>query len=155
MKGNNGDGDTPERDLWQTNQEFWDVLNNQYHFTFDCCASTLNTKCGDFTDNFEIIKNIEGPAWMNPPFSEAKNMFKHFFKVINKGVAIYRCDNMETSVWQEIILQNASWIFIPRGRISYTPFDITIRGGGDTLPFSINRIQCSITKEFGRCNIGG
>ena len=56
---------------------------------------------------------------MNPPFSKAKEMFEHFFKIINKGVCIYRCDNMETKVWNEIILKKASWIFIPKGRITY------------------------------------
>ena len=56
---------------------------------------------------------------MNPPFSKAKEMFKHFFEVVNHGVAIYRCDNLETSLWQDIILKYATWIFIPKGRISY------------------------------------
>ena len=45
-------------------------------------------------------------------------MFQHYFKVVSKGVAIFRCDNMETKVWKDVILKNADWIFIPKGRIA-------------------------------------
>ena len=53
-------------------------------------------------------------------------MFEHFFKVVIKGVAIYRCDNFETKIWQEIIFPKATWIFIPNKRIVYDGLD----GGG-------------------------
>jgi hypothetical protein len=81
----------------------------------------------------------EDICWMNPPFSKAKQMFEHFFKVVNKGVTIYRCDNMETAVWQEVILPNASWIFIPKGRVSYTPFETgdMRKGAGTRFPSAL------------------
>lgn len=125
MKGNNGTGNTIERDEWQTPQGLFDTLNKQYNFTHDCCATVKNKKCFYFISDFEKIykendtKNIH---WMNPPFSKAFEMFEHFFKVVNQGVAIYRCDNMENILWQEVILKNASWIFIPKGRIKYEGF---------------------------------
>jgi hypothetical protein len=124
-KGNDGKGNIPERDLWETKQELWDTLNNQYKFTFDCCANQNNKKTNKFSWDFETIQEAElcdDVCWMNPPFSLALDMFKHFFKVIKKGVAIYRCDNIETKVWQDIILKYADWVFIPKGRVSYTPF---------------------------------
>lgn len=125
-KGNDGKGDTPERDLWQTKQELWDNLDKQYNFVFDCCASKENSKTDLHSSNFNSVKKediVNMSCWMNPPFSKAVDMFEHFFKVVEGGVAIYRCDNMETKVWQEIILKNADWIFIPKGRVSYTPFE--------------------------------
>jgi len=121
-KGNDGSGNNEKRDSWETEQAFWDVLNNQYTFDYDCCASELNKKTTLFSSDFESVSNVEGIAWMNPPFSKAKEMFNHFFKVIKKGVAIYRFDNAETSIWQNVIFPNASWVFVPKGRISYTPF---------------------------------
>jgi len=48
-KGNDGKGDTPERDLWKTKQELFDSLDKQYNFTFDCCANEENKKCVNFT----------------------------------------------------------------------------------------------------------
>ena len=117
--GNNGKENVPERDLWETKQELWDKLNKQYNFEFDCCASKSNAKIAFYSTNFKSILKIDYLCWMNPPFSKAFDMFKHFFKVVTKGVAIYRCDNMETKVWQDIILKNADWIFIPNKRIAY------------------------------------
>lgn len=120
MKGNDGTGNTEERDTWQTPQWLFEKLDNQYKFEFDCCASNDNSKCEEFSSNFEFMMHeVDEESWMNPPFSKAHEMFEHFFKVIKKGVAIYRCDNMETKIWQDIILKNASWVFIPKGRISY------------------------------------
>ena len=44
MKGNNGTGNTTDRDDWETPQELWNILDQQYSFTFDCCASKNNSK---------------------------------------------------------------------------------------------------------------
>lgn len=119
MKGNNGSGNIEERDDWQTPKWLFNRLNETYGFVFDCCATHKNTKCQMWEDNFENQGHTDVMSWMNPPFSKAREMFKHFFKVIKFGVAIYRCDNLETALWQEVILKNADWIFIPKGRISY------------------------------------
>jgi hypothetical protein len=72
-------------------------------------------------------------VWMNPPFSKAKEMFEHFFKVVSNGVAIYRCDNLETSIWQDIILPNSDWIFFPRGSICYKG----MKGSGSRFPSAL------------------
>lgn len=124
MKGNDGSGNNSGRDIWETPKKLWDGLNNQYGFNFDCCANKENSKCENYSSEFQnIILSPDIVAWMNPPFSIALDMFEHFFKVINKGVAIYRCDNMETKVWHDIIFKNADWIAIPKGRIRYEGFE--------------------------------
>lgn len=125
-KGNNGSGNVIERDVWETPQELFNILKKQYEINFDCCANLNNAKCEHWSSEFEdldetCISNFI--CWMNPPFSKAYEMFKHYFKIVSKGVSIYRCDNMETKVWQEVILKNASWIFIPKGRIKYEGFE--------------------------------
>ena len=110
-----------DRDSWETPQKLWDELNKQYNFTFDCCANEENKKTSEWVCDFKTISNelVNDISWMNPPFSKAYEMFEHFFKVVSKGVAIYRCDNMETKVWQEIIFPNASWIFVFNKRVRY------------------------------------
>jgi len=70
---------------------------------------------------------------MNPPFTKAFEMFTHFTNVATKGVCIYRCDNLETKVWQDIIFPNASWILIPKGRINYE----SIKGSGSRFPSAL------------------
>ena len=110
-----------DRDSWETPQKLWNELNKQYSFNIDCCANELNSKTKRYFINFSDSGHIgiNFICWMNPPFSKAYEMFKHFFKVVFKGVAIYRCDNIETKVWQEIIFKNANWIFIFDKRINY------------------------------------
>lgn len=132
MKGNNGSGNNSERDHWETPQYLFDLLNKQYKFTFDCCANKNNSKVRYYSNNFHDIKQVD-IGWMNPPFSKSKEMFQHFFKVINSGVAIYRCDNLETKIWQDIILKNCTWIFIPKGRISYEG----LSGSGSRFPSAL------------------
>jgi hypothetical protein len=136
--GNNGIGNTAERDLWRTEQFFFDSLDKQYYFTFDCCANEDNNKCVNFSNDFLSIKNLENHiCWINPPFTKAEVMFKHFFTIVKKGVGIYRCDNLETKTWQNIILKNADWVFIPKGRVSYTPFFETSKGRGCRFPSAL------------------
>lgn len=121
MKGNDGTGNVEERDDWHTPEWLFKKLDKQYRFRFDCCADKQNTKCEDWTDDFlNFFKNVRHTiCWMNPPFSKATEMFEHFFSISWRGVCIYRCDNMETKLWQNIILKHATWIFLPDGRIHY------------------------------------
>lgn len=133
MKANDGRGNTPKRDTWQTPSWIFDPLNEQYSFDFDCCADEENRKVFHYADNFENHYQIRGIAWMNPPFSKARKMFEHFFKVVRKGVAIYRCDNFETMIWQRIIFPRISWIFIPDRRVAYDG----LKGTGVRFPSAL------------------
>ncbi len=146
MVANDGSGNIPSRDEWQTPQWLFNKLDNQYSFSFDCCATDSNSKAPGYSDNFVNIKRnwITEVCWMNPPFSKAYEMFEHFFKVVRKGVAIYRCDNMETKIWQEIILKKASWIFIPNKRIAYEGME----GKGSRFPSALIGFNVDPPKEL-------
>ncbi len=134
MKANNGTGNNPSRDEWQTPQWLFDTLHKQYRFVFDCCADEHNRKVTGFTIDFLNTKGYKpSRAWMNPPFSKASKMFDYFFKTVKKGVAIYRCDNFETKIWQQVIFPNASWIFIPNKRIAYEGME----GSGSRFPSAL------------------
>jgi site-specific DNA-methyltransferase (adenine-specific) len=144
MKANNGSGNTIERDNWETPDWLFELLNKQYNLKFDCCATKKNRKCENHSNNFKEIKGTTLNAWMNPPFSKAYEMFHHFFKVIQWGVAIYRCDNMETKIWQDIILPSADWIFLPKARINYVGHD----GHGARFPSALIGIGVEPPKEI-------
>jgi hypothetical protein len=77
-------------------------------------------------------------------------MFEHFFKVVKKGVAIFRCDNMETKVWQDTILKYADWVFIPKGRVAYNPFEVgnMRNGNGTRFPSALIGIGLDIPKNI-------
>lgn len=67
---------------WATPQDLFDLLNKEFEFDLDVCATPENAKCSRFftkeTDG--LNKSWEyGAAWMNPPYSEiAKWMEKAF-----------------------------------------------------------------------------
>jgi len=139
MKANNGSGNNPLRDEWVTPLWIFCPLDTQYHFTVDCCATEQNKKTKFYSNDFlkwsdnSYSSTNTHVCWMNPPFSIAWKMFEHFFKVVKKGVAIYRCDNFETGIWQKVIFPNASWIFIPDHRVCYGGLD----GDGARFPSAL------------------
>lgn len=119
-------GEAP-RDNWRTPQALWDKLNDQYHFVFDCCADETNAKTGWWTGDFARSIDSEdlarigtygGVLWMNPPFSKAKDLIPILIGTELQAVVIYRCDTMETALWQTM-LARADWVFIPKGRVRY------------------------------------
>jgi len=133
MTANDGSGNNPARDEWETPRELFQELYNQYKFTFDCCANKQNHKVWQYSHNFLDMIDTKGSiCWMNPPFSRSTEMFKQFFKVVHRGVAIYRCDNIETKLWYNIF-KNATWVFIPNKRIEYEGID----GKGSRFPSAL------------------
>lgn len=108
-------------DLWRTPQELWENLNSGYRFGIDLCASKKDSKCEMFcTDILSMHKPIDTKtAWINPPFSKVRAIIPHVIKVFPWVVGIYRCDNLETEVWQNHILLKCDWVFFFNGRIKY------------------------------------
>ena len=144
MKANNGKGNNPLRDGWRTPSEIFQPLDEQYNFTFDCCSTGKDNLCKSYSSDFEMYAQaIDHMYWMNPPFSISWRMFDHFFKIVKRGVAIYRCDNLETGLWQKVIFPNCSWIFIPNKRVSYEGLD------GDGARFPSALIGLNIPKPTG------
>lgn len=60
------------RDDWETPQDFFDKLNEQYHFTLDPCSSDTNAKCKKYytaQDN-GLEQDWGGEVvFCNPPYS--------------------------------------------------------------------------------------
>lgn len=61
-----------ETDQWATPQDFFNKVNNVFHFTLDVCADSNNHKCQYYFDQslgFDGLKmNWTGVCWMNPPY---------------------------------------------------------------------------------------
>jgi len=57
-------------DEWPTPQEFFDRLNEEFHFTLDVCATPENAKCLRYFTKQEngLLQKWEGVCWMNPPY---------------------------------------------------------------------------------------
>ncbi len=61
-------------DLWATPQDFFDKLDQEFHFNFDVCATVENAKCKKFyTEADDSLNNYwhaepVQTIWMNPPY---------------------------------------------------------------------------------------
>ena len=55
---------------------------------------------------------------------------------------IFFVDNMETKIWQDIILKSATWILIPKGRIAYEG----MKGNGSRFPSALIGFNVKIPK---------
>ena len=62
-------------DLWSTPIDFFEMLNKEFRFTTDVCATPENAKCDRFysPDQDGLLQSWRGFCWMNPPYgSEIK-----------------------------------------------------------------------------------
>lgn len=61
---------TSKSDEWATPQDFFDKLNDEFHFILDVCATAENAKCKRyFTKEQNGLKQEwKGVCWMNPPY---------------------------------------------------------------------------------------
>ena len=57
-------------DLWETPQEFFDRLNDEFGFELDVCALPENAKCARyFTPEMDgLAQPWNGVCWCNPPY---------------------------------------------------------------------------------------
>ena len=57
-------------DNWSTPQDFFDKLNDEFHFTLDVCADENNHKCEHYyTKEIDgLSRPWIGTIWCNPPY---------------------------------------------------------------------------------------
>lgn len=57
-------------DLWSTPQNFFDKLDEEFHFTLDVCALPENAKCEKFytPEDDGLHQPWDGVVWCNPPY---------------------------------------------------------------------------------------
>lgn len=61
---------TSTTDLWETPKDFFDRLNNEFHFTLDVCALPENAKCEKYytPEQDGLSQPWIGMCWCNPPY---------------------------------------------------------------------------------------
>jgi phage N-6-adenine-methyltransferase len=55
---------------WETPREFFDAVDEVFHFTLDVCATHSNAKCERYFTKAEdgLFQIWRGVCWMNPPY---------------------------------------------------------------------------------------
>lgn len=59
-------------DMWETPQDFFEKLNEEFHFTLDVAATPENAKCEKFytIDDNGLSQPWKGVVWCNPPYGK-------------------------------------------------------------------------------------
>lgn len=115
------------RDDWETPQDFFDKLNEQYHFTLDPCSSGANTKCKKhYTAKDNGLEQDWGGeiVFCNPPYSRkggqdlwVKKCYEESLKPNTTVVALLPA-RTDTKRFHQYILGKAEIIWI-EGRLIF------------------------------------
>lgn len=82
---------TSKTDMWATPQEFYNLLNEEFHFELDVCAIAENAKCDKYyTPEIDGLKQEwKGICWMNPPYGrDIRDWMKKAYEESQKGTTI-------------------------------------------------------------------
>lgn len=68
---------TSVEEKWGTPQWLFDLLNTEFGFTLDVCATAESAKCERFfsPDDEALVQEWRGVCWMNPPYGEGLGLW--------------------------------------------------------------------------------
>lgn len=119
-------------EMWATPQDFFDKLNDEFHFTLDSAAIQENAKCDRFftPEDDGLSQMWDGVVWCNPPYCRQTGKWvKKAYEESKKGttvVMLLPC-RPDVSWFHDYILGKAEIRFI-RGRLKFG-------GSSNSAPF--------------------
>ena len=110
-------------DLWETPQDLFDKLNNEFHFTLDVCATPENAKCDSFYTKEQdgLSQPWKGVVWCNPPYGKQIGSWvrRGFFASQSGNTVVMLLPARTDTRWfHEYIYGKAEIRFI-RGRLKF------------------------------------
>ena len=114
-----------KEEKWETPQDFFDKLNDEFHFTLDAAASPDNAKCANyFTEEQDgLAQSWEGhTVWCNPPYCRKTGLWvkKAYEEHQRTGCTVVMLLPSRTDVrwFHDYILGKAEIRFI-KGRLKF------------------------------------
>ena len=114
---------TSNKSDWETPPELFNLLNTQYHFTLDVCATEQNAKCKNYItpEQDAFVQPWTGVCWMNPPYGRSIGLWvKRAYESSLKGATVVCLlpARTDTAWWHDYVLPYAEITFI-RGRLKF------------------------------------
>ena len=112
------------KDDWETPQDLFDELDDEFHFTLDPCADETNYKCDKYytEEDNGLIQSWKGETvFCNPPYSEIdKWVEKAFYETKNPGtlVVLLIPSRTDTRYFHNYIMNRAEIRFV-KGRLKF------------------------------------
>ena len=111
---------TSNTDLWATPQDFFDKLDEEFHFDLDVCALPENAKCTRyFTPDIDGLKQEwTGTVWCNPPYGRQIGKWVEKAYKSDCTVAMLLPARTDTKWFHDYIYGKAEVRFI-KGRLKF------------------------------------
>jgi site-specific DNA-methyltransferase (adenine-specific) len=113
-------------DQWATPQDFFDKLNDEFHFTLDPCADETNHKCDKYFTKEQdgLTKEWDGETvFCNPPYGrEIKDWVRKCFAEVNSGgclCAVMLIPARTDTKWFHDYIYNKAEVRFLRGRLKF------------------------------------
>jgi len=108
---------------WETPQEIYNKLNQEFDFNIDVCATDQNTKCKRFFSPTQdgLLQKWEGVCWMNPPYGVIikKWMKKAYLSSLQGATVVCLIPSRtDTSWWHDYVMKGE--IRFIRGRLKFS-----------------------------------
>jgi len=114
---------TSATDDWETPADFFSMLDTEFHFTLDVCASASNSKCPRFfsTDDNGLSQSWSGVCWMNPPYGrEIGEWVRKAYEESQRGATVVCLipARTDTAYWHDYVMRSSE-VRLVRGRLHF------------------------------------
>lgn len=138
-----------DTDDWATPQDFFDRLDDEFHFELDVCANYENTKCYRYYTVGEDGLHLPwtGVCWLNPPYGRTIGAWMQKAYESSLAGATVVClvpARTDTRWWHEYAMKGE--VRLVRGRLKFgdgkapAPFPsavVVFRPGGQPCPIKV------------------
>ena len=110
---------------WNTPDDLYNTLDNEFNFTLDPCTNSLNNKCDKFyteKENGLIQDWSKDIVFMNPPYGrQISQWIEKAYNESLKGskVVCLIPSRTDTKYWHDFIFNKASEVRFIKGRLKF------------------------------------
>lgn len=115
---------TSASEEWGTPSDFFEMLDAEFGFTLDVCASPENAKVSSFftKDDDGLNQPWKGTCWMNPPYGRAIGSWieKAAKEAVHGATTVCLIPaRTDTAYWHNVVLRFAEEVRFVRGRLHF------------------------------------
>ena len=110
---------------WNTPDDLYNILDNEFNFTLDPCTNGINNKCDKFyteKENGLIQDWSKDIVFMNPPYGrEISQWIEKAYNESLKGSKVLCLipSRTDTKYWHDFIFNKASEVRFIKGRLKF------------------------------------
>lgn len=110
-------------DMWETPQDFFDLLDAEFHFNLDVCALPENTKCAAYyTPEMDgLHQPWYGRCWCNPPYGRSVNKWvrKGYLSSKEGALVVMLLPARTDTKWFHDYIYGKAEVRFVRGRLKF------------------------------------